>query len=124
MWLISKNIEYWVCADEFTLRDVILCSEGSSGGSHKLFIRGWSSLEEDVMWSRKQPDCILIRKSVRGWSCRGVRASLVTLKIKDVMAVIFAVFRNLQRCEGAELFEEAHESRRHDCKDISDSQQC
>lgn len=52
VWLISKNIEFSVYVDEFTLRDVSLCSESSDRGS----------LEEDVMWSRKQPDWILIRK--------------------------------------------------------------
>lgn len=34
------------------------------GACIKLVIQSWSSLEEDVMWSRKQPDWILIRE---GW---------------------------------------------------------
>lgn len=32
MWLISKNIEFSVCVDEFMLRDAVLCSERSDGG--------------------------------------------------------------------------------------------
>lgn len=34
-WLISKNFEFSICVDGFTLRDVILCSvrsDGADGG--------------------------------------------------------------------------------------------